>query len=185
MKTPKIKRYRLGVSRNLPTTHARKGEPTYFVEKITGTLRDAKSDCQMCSECKDCKIEPNPCDWKKRGVEHNFKIHTIRGNYELWAKRMAEVQAGNAVIELFYWSGKPYNSPQVVFATLDKDSGCGVQELRWLTSCTAQIRDNGRLVTDIQLAKNDGLSLDDFKEWFRKYDLSQPMAIIHFTSFRY
>ena len=37
----------------------------------------------------------------------------------------------------------------------------------------------------IDLAKNDGLSLDDFKAWFKSYDLSQPMAIIHFTSFRY
>ena len=26
---------------------------------------------------------------------------------------------------------------------------------------------------------------DDFKEWFKGYDLSKPMAIIHFTAFRY
>jgi hypothetical protein len=36
-----------------------------------------------------------------------------------------------------------------------------------------------------ELAKNDGLSENDFCEWFRKYDLSKPMAIIHFTNFRY
>ena len=36
-----------------------------------------------------------------------------------------------------------------------------------------------------ELAKNDGLTLPDFKEWFYKYDLSTPMAIIHFTKFRY
>jgi hypothetical protein len=35
------------------------------------------------------------------------------------------------------------------------------------------------------LAKNDGLSLDDFKEWFKGYDLSKPLALIHFTKFRY
>ena len=34
MKTQKIKRYRLGVSKTFPTTHPRKGEQTFFVEKI-------------------------------------------------------------------------------------------------------------------------------------------------------
>jgi hypothetical protein len=36
-----------------------------------------------------------------------------------------------------------------------------------------------------ELSKNDGLSLPDFKAWFKNYDLSEPMAIIHFTKFRY
>lgn len=40
-------------------------------------------------------------------------------------------------------------------------------------------------ITNEDLAHNDGLSTDDFKEWFRGYDLSQPLAIIHFTKFRY
>jgi len=41
-------------------------------------------------------------------------------------------------------------------------------------------------ITDIRtLAKNDGLSLQDFKDWFKGYDFSKPMAIIHFTRFRY
>lgn len=35
------------------------------------------------------------------------------------------------------------------------------------------------------LAKNDGLSLEDFKAWFKNYDLSEPLAIIQFTKFRY
>ncbi len=35
------------------------------------------------------------------------------------------------------------------------------------------------------LARNDGLSLEDWEAWFKDYDLSKPMAIIHFTPFRY
>jgi hypothetical protein len=35
------------------------------------------------------------------------------------------------------------------------------------------------------LSKNDGLSLKDFKDWFKGYDLSKPMTVIHFTKFRY
>lgn len=31
----------------------------------------------------------------------------------------------------------------------------------------------------------DGLSFSDWYDWFRKVDLRQPMAIIHFTKFRY
>jgi hypothetical protein len=101
---------------------------------------------------------------------------------------MKEVQEGRAVIELFYWSGKPYNSPQVVFATLDKDSGCGVQRLGFSNNridCLSTDKPHPVGLSVENLAKNDGLSLEDFKEWFKGYDLSEPMAIIHFTNFRY
>ena len=36
-----------------------------------------------------------------------------------------------------------------------------------------------------QLSCNDGLSYYEWLNWFRGYDLSQPLAIIHFTFFRY
>ena len=35
------------------------------------------------------------------------------------------------------------------------------------------------------LANNDGLSLQDWREWFKGYDQGKPMAIIHFTDKRY
>ena len=35
------------------------------------------------------------------------------------------------------------------------------------------------------LAANDGLSLADWKEWFKNYDLTQPLAVIQFTPFKY
>lgn len=169
MKTQKIKRYRLGVSCNFPTTHPRKKQATYFIEQICG-------------------------DFPFELAESNRKIHTIRSNFELWPKRMLEVQAGRAVIELFYWSGKPYHKDengigQVVFATLDKSSGCGVQELSFINNELIRpcMFGNGYAARNKveELSKNDGLSLEDFKAWFKGYDLSQPMAIIHFTSFRY
>lgn len=161
MKTPKIIRYRLGVSRTFPTTHKRKGEETEFEVKILMGLQGF----------------------------NNSKIHTIRSNYDLWSKRMEKVHAGLAVIELFYWEGKPYNSKQVVFATLDKDSGCGVQELSFINNEFNRpcVFGEGYAIRNStnELSKNDGLSLDDFKDWFKKYDLSKPLVIIHFTSYRY
>lgn len=162
MKTPKIIRYRLGVSRTFPTTHKRKAEYTGFVDSIY----------------------------------FGNKIHTIRSNYELWSKRMEKVKQGLAVIELFYWEGKPYNSKQIVFATLDKDSGCGVQWLNFNYKTdgnsiafpfvnTGEFGCHNNLINVVDLAKNDGLTFQDFKEWFRKYDLSSPLVIIHFGKFRY
>lgn len=111
---------------------------------------------------------------------------------------MNEVQAGKAVIELFFWSGSPYNSKhdgskQVVLATLDKASGCGVQKLEFSASGLIgmiKIDDDFPENTNggypiSELAMNDGLSLEDFNAWFKGYDLSKPLAIIQFTKFRY
>lgn len=175
-----MKTYVLTVSRYFPTTHKRKGEPTCFVEKIYSGQK-LYGMCDECShyDCFHCEIGLNP------------KIHTIRSNYELWAKRIKEVQEGKAIISIRYWSGKPYNSKQVEVCQLDKDSGCGVQELWFkkqsLHLPTIDTNSSGfYVVPELNtLAKNDGLSLEDFKEWFKGYDLSKPMAIIHFTSFRY
>lgn len=178
-----MKTFVLTVSRKFPTTHKRKGEKTNFVEKI----------------------EINENLWKGTEITRELslrefgspKYHTVRSNYPLWENRIKQVQEGKAILSLRYWSGKPYNSKQQEFMRLDKDSGVGVQKLVFGYS-------GSNLISDINLpivlksdeysfveleidtiATNDGLSLEDFKEWFKKHDLSQPMAIIHFTKFRY
>jgi hypothetical protein len=176
MKTQKIVHYKIMVSTVFPAGHPRKGQRTYFKDKIELALGKFVA----------CDI----IEHDKPGIIHlEPKLHTIRNNYPLWVERIKKVHAGKAVIDLCYWKlpgGRftPGNEA-IPFATLDKDSGFGVQELRWLTTCTAQIRDNAQLINDIQLAKNDGLSIDDFKAWFKGYDLSKSMAIIQFTTFRY
>jgi len=184
MKTPKIKRYRLGVSRAFPTTHPKKGEPTYFVEKIIVGQIDVENFTHIvCSQEYDSEIVETCND---------PKLHTCRANYPLWEKRIKEVQAGRAVIELFYWEDKPYRSKQVVFAVLDKDSGCGVQKMTFNKEDQNKpvllypVIEDRPVIEDIQtIRKNDGLEWKDFKSWFKNYDLSEPMAIIQFTKFRY
>src|SRR5687768_1027535 len=37
------------------------------------------------------------------------KIHTIRDNYEYWARIAKEVNAGRGVLSLRQWTGSPYN----------------------------------------------------------------------------
>jgi hypothetical protein len=71
------------------------------------------------------------------------------------------------------------------------NSGIGVQELHMtdICACASSVETYGfRCWSGVgidKLAENDGLSLVDFKAWFKGYDLSKPMAIIHFINFRY
>jgi hypothetical protein len=43
---------------------------------------------------------------------------------------------------------------------------------------------DGKMCNWGDVAKNDGLSFDDFCEWFKSRQ-KEPMAVIHFTDFRY
>lgn len=163
-----LKTHVLTVSRTFPVTHKRKGQQTWFVEQINDVLIPIA-------------LEPI----------FGRKLHTIRGNYLLWSKRIKEVQEGKAVLSLRYWSEKPYNSPQVEFCRLDKNNGVGIQKIEFYEDkdgvCTIKypIIDNLAEPSIKTIAENDGLSCEDFKEWFRGYDLNEPMGIIHFTKFRY
>jgi hypothetical protein len=133
----------------------------------------------------------------RKGQQTNFKefildktkIHTIRGNYNLWAKRFEKIKAGKAVLSLREWSGKPYRSKQDSIIKLGLSDGIGLQKL------TIMDIHNGHLFFNIgndylglsseELAPNDGLDVLDFQEWFKKAKIGDELAIIHFTNFRY
>jgi hypothetical protein len=152
-----MKTYVITISRFFPKTHKKAGNPTFFLEQINGLT----------------------------------KLHTIRGNYPLWKKRIQKVNNGDAILSLRYWNGKPYTSKQVEAFVFDKTSGLGVEKLdiidfdnqgcHVVNSCFSAACQ----FPTKYLAENDGLGLEDFKEWFKGYDLSEPLAIIHFTHFRY
>ena len=114
--------------------------------------------------------------------------------------------AGEAVLELYYWSGRPYASKAVTICQLGKDDGIGIQKLIFeemilcpTNECFEVVKTmkgeghvriyrpkvEDSVVIPSTLSSNDGLSLIDFKAWFKGYDLTEPMAIIHFTPFRY
>jgi hypothetical protein len=172
-----MKTFVLTVSKEFPKTHKRAGETTGFLEKLACSLF-CPGDCSICHI----------------NSETFKKIHTIRSNYELWAKRIEQIQKGEAILSIRYWSGKPYNSPQVKIHELDRDSGIGIQALVFpdkslfnSTICGPEFPKptwyKGAIISE--LSKNDGLSIEDFRIWFKNYDLSKPMAIIHFTPMRY
>lgn len=179
-----MKTYVITLSERFPATHPRHGQPTQFVDKF----KNARYDATNVNSHYDVGM-PNV----------GIKLHTIRSNYKLWAKRFAKINTGQACLSVRVWSGKPYASKQIEIARLTKDDGIGLQALEFLEFDPAfkdGIWISGKTYNQSmkqEIAKNDGLTFDDWNAWFfgkKKngkplYDLSQTMAIIHFTSFRY
>jgi len=148
-----------------PESHTKAGRNTFFKEAITNGIEG---------------------DHEKYEYQH-FKIHTVRNNYELWKKRIDEVNAGKAIISIRQWTGKPYRSKQTEIRQLNK---AGIQKLRSMDDYFAySVSDKGNVlpIPLVLLSINDGLELPDFKEWFKGSNPTpdKPMAIIHFTDFKY
>lgn len=182
-----MKTYVITLSKQFPTGHIRAGEPTNFKEQMhNAVLAEAGL-----SACDCCAYATRNCDTCGHKVE-NFrkKRHTIRDNYPLWAKRIAEVERGEACLSIRQWTGAPYRSKQVEIVRLAKEDGVGVQKLEFtygqvIFPFVEQTTQKDGYIDLADLAANDGLSEKDFCDWFDPYNLAQPMAIIHFTPFRY
>lgn len=156
----KKKNYVLTLSETFPKTHPRAGQATNFIS----------------------------------AVEHGEKIHTLRRNYDLWKARCEKINAGEAVLSVRVWEGKPYNSKQLELFRYDYRRNIGIEKLNMDTFDVGWDENNDvflnfevgkTMVSADLLAKNDGLSYEDFENWFKGYDFSKPMAVIHFTDFRY
>ena len=113
------------------------------------------------------------------------KKHTIRANYELWAKRIEEIQQGKAELVIRCWSGKPYRSKQYEWGRLGKEEGVSVQMVDFGGDIMTPTIDHWSQPDPETRARNDGLQFVDWLDWFEKYDLSKPMAIIHFGKWKY
>ena len=157
-----MKTYVITLSRHFLANHKRAGEETHFKEKFL--LGQGLTDYDTPSMA---------------------KIHTVRANYPLWEKRIKEVQDGRAALSIRQWTGKPYRSKQVEIAMLTAANGVGVQKLEFYNNTLGLCHIGIVYQRKYELAHNDGLSFEDWEEWFKGYDLSKQLAIIHFTKFRY
>lgn len=138
-------------SRTFPVNHPRKGEHTYFVEKIWNSIEDCYFDQLP-------EINLNP-------MIEDKKYHTIR--------------AGNRwkVGDFFsprIWSGKPYASKQIQFAppieikkiwhiSFDNVSVPAINGVHLFDEYNSQNWDFELL------SRNDGLSPSDMIAWFKPY----------------
>lgn len=159
--------YYLTLSYVFPSNHPKAGAQTYFNVKTKAA------------------ITKMPC--------YRVKLHTIRANYDFWAKRFEKIKTGEACLSIREWIGRPYGkgSYQREIARLTHEDGIGIQKLEFpfgtLNEAMIEDAESVSMFGGIAhtLARNDGLSLEDWEAWFKDYDLSKPMAIIHFTPFRY
>ena len=191
----KIKIYKMPISEFFPRKHKRAGEPTDFMQKIINAL-DGKEPKKLHTLRAKCEA------WKRKIDE------VIEGDAILvvfaWSKkpyRSAQQDKfvfGKNTDEVVNFIHRKYtpdfinNKCRVV---LKDEVEIGVQELEFgETYHYFDKRDLDKMGTfgagntyaKIKgLAQNDGLSEEDFREWFKNYDLSEPLAVIHFTNFRY
>lgn len=115
------------------------------------------------------------------------KIHTIRNNYPLWEKRIKEVQEGRAILSIREWIGVPYRDKQIEIKSLSNIDGVGIQKLDCSPPFCFEIDGKSLIYLPdmVELARNDGLSYDDFDKWFDIDNATGQKGIIHFSSFRY
>jgi len=133
-----------------------------------------------------------PLTHPEGGNETNFefailsdtKKHTLRANYDLWKKRFEKIDKGLACLVVRQWTGKPYRSKQKDLFTFTKEvDGIGLQKIEW-TNLGIFVDD---LQTDLlikDVAANDGLTEQQFIDWFKGYPVG-PIAVIQFGNFRY
>lgn len=157
-----MKTYQITLSKVFPSKHPRHGQPTVFRELY----------------------------------EDAIKLHTIRANFPHWKGRFENIYINEGILSLRQWSGKPYASKQELITNLGADDRIGLQELVFVDGDINKPRivkepdlftpERTLIPVDIyDLATNDGLSVEDWLDWFKNYDLTKPMAVIHFTGHRY
>lgn len=127
----------------------------------------------------------------KGKLESGEKLHTMRGNYNYWAEKAEKINAGDMELSIRQWLGEPFNSHQYEIATrehlnIQRYEGYWYKEQREKGELPTFLID-GKLHEDVaQLAKNDGLSLEDWLEWFFKKTEKVEGVILHFTDdFKY
>lgn len=160
------------VSRQFQTKHPRKGQPTNFADKIHNALAIMNGQQKLTGS------EPPTA----------LKLHTIRENYPEWVKRIEQIRSGECYLSIREWKGKPRQSGQTELFRITKDNPIGLQRLDFVPDRSGKsfsVMVDHKVIPIDKLANNDGLSLQDWLSWMKGTDLNQPMAIIHFTRFRY
>jgi hypothetical protein len=169
-------------SRQFQSSHPRKGEPTYFAEKVLTSFRETVHF----KPNEPTHFYPDPedlFDLNKNisyGVISDFikqignysdkfesKHHTIRQGYR-W-------KVGDKFSPRV-WSGKPYQSKQIIIAP-DIEIKKIWDFSRDLISDKYYL--NGHEIDADKLeriAKNDGLTIKDFKAWINKPFLGQILC---------
>lgn len=154
--------------------HSKVGKPNYFVEQLSNALYEHSEYKVQLSDSESVVV---------RGK----KLHTIRENYEYWKEKADKINAGEMELSIRVWSGKPYRSTQVEVARLSHvgvqlvEMGCSTEDAQPIVYVDNVLKPNAAA----EMAKNDGLQLEDWIEWFFKKTNTFRGVILHFTDFKY
>lgn len=138
-------------SRQFPKGHQNEGEPTYFVEKL---------------------ILGFPEFEQTQPVFDTLHLEGLGNLDKLWAKKHT-IRRGKRFKEgdMFsprVWLGKPYTSKQFAIAPdiqIVKTYDFDIDEFGTISSSIIGAKGYYDIMKEV--AKNDGLYLDDFEDWFK------------------
>lgn len=154
--------------------HSKVGQPNYFVQQLSNALHGySEHDVQL----------PDG----ESIVVGGKKLHTIRENYEYWKEKAGKINVGEMELSIRVWSGKPYKSPQAEVARLSHvdiqlvEMGYSTEDPQPIVYIDNILKPN---IAE-EMAKNDGLKLEDWVEWFFKRTNTFRGVILHFTDFKY
>ena len=109
------------------------------------------------------------------------KKHTIRGNYQYWAKKAEQINAGKMVLSIRQWTGRPYNSEQEEIMQLHT---LRVQAISInITDATPMVGvygDTDKLLSAEEIeemARNDGLCVEVLAEIADAVDSSMKIFV--------
>lgn len=149
----------LTFSRHFPARHPKAGQPTWFVEKIWKSVWDGTEGASNPLYPFFLSYDKTfPCQFDIHENIHNHtpKLHTIRTGTRWKVGDMASLRV---------WSDKPYCSKQVEFAQVEVKRVIPIEIYAGggslVISMDGVYSNNHELI-----AKNDGLSLTDFVDWF-------------------
>lgn len=139
-------------SRTFPAYHPRKGQSTFFVEKILNSIYWPKS-------IHDIPIEVQNIITDLVLFDRDVKYHTIRAG-----NRWKEGDCFSPRV----WSGKPYKTKQIIIAPDIKIEKVWSFEITPTgAECCIFIDSFSKPFSLLDsIARNDGLTRDDFNHWF-------------------
>jgi hypothetical protein len=120
-------------------------------------------------------------------LKNGQKKHTIRANYGWWANKMDAINDGRMYLSIREWIGKPYYSKQRELCQIHKIELQKVTMTYDSNDAYPQIWIDNKKIPIELVAKNDGLSIDDFTEFFFGNSKSNVFegVCIQFTDFKY
>lgn len=164
------------VSRTFPAYHPKAGQPTYFVEQILNALGidwNNNLDYQKLLY----QLNPRLTDHELITFWHKLRYEAVYDSYQLEKEKLHTIRAGHRwkqgdKASIRVWSGKPYNSPQIIIAPEVELVSVGEFAIRngYVLLHNAKIANQvlfDRAEIIHRIANNDGLSMEDLKAWFK------------------